>query len=279
MLPNLVIIGAAKSATTSLHRYLDFHPDIHMARGKELDFFIEEKNWVKGRQWYEAQFDSKAKIRGESSPNYTVRPCWKGVVERMHSLIPEAKLIYLVRDPVDRAVSHYMQARLGGYEDRDIEEAFAHTEDNHYVRTSKYCYQLEQYLPLYPMERILVVSSTDLRTKRPETLRAIYSFLGVDVDFQHPDLRVEHHKASDKVIPNWLGKKLLADVFPLKQIRLHILPALPKSIKRLYHPLVGTKAQRPDLGEDARKRVAESLKQDVECFRKLTGQDFADWCL
>src|SRR5687767_10224357 len=73
MLPNLVVIGAMKSATSSLHHYLNLHPEISMSETKELDFFVEDKNWPRGIEWYESQF-SAARIRGESSPNYTAYP-------------------------------------------------------------------------------------------------------------------------------------------------------------------------------------------------------------
>jgi hypothetical protein len=68
MLPNLIIIGAMKCATTSLHYYLNLHPEILMSEEKQLDFFISELNWNKGIEWYESNFTDKAKIYGETSP-------------------------------------------------------------------------------------------------------------------------------------------------------------------------------------------------------------------
>ena len=90
MLPNLIVIGAAKCGTTSLHEYLDAHPEIAMSREKELYFFIEEKNWNKGLAWYESNFDPHARVRGESSPGYTVFPLYQGVPERMAAIVPNA---------------------------------------------------------------------------------------------------------------------------------------------------------------------------------------------
>ena len=103
MLPNVLVVGAAKCGTTSLHEYLDRHPEIAMAREKELDFFVEQKNWSRGVDWYERQF-AAAPVRGESSPSYTAYPRYRGVPERIRRIVPDAKLVYLVRDPVERAL-------------------------------------------------------------------------------------------------------------------------------------------------------------------------------
>jgi len=91
-LPNLIVIGAQKSGTTSLHHYLSLHPEIMMSKHKELNYFNEELNWKKGLAWYKSHFIGEAKIYGESSPHYTFYPLYKGVAQRMYSIIPEAKL-------------------------------------------------------------------------------------------------------------------------------------------------------------------------------------------
>src|SRR3954454_424581 len=120
MLPKLLIIGAQKCGTTSLHTYLDAHPDVHMAAEKELDFFIEDRAWQRGLEWYATRFRDDAGVRGESSPNYTGWPVWDGVPERAAAVIPKARLVYLVRDPIDRIESHYLQRRLQDGARRDI---------------------------------------------------------------------------------------------------------------------------------------------------------------
>jgi hypothetical protein len=103
LLPNLIVIGAMKAGTTSLHAYLSLHPEIFMSANKEPRFFTEEWNWHKGLEWYEAQFPERVTIRGESTPDYTKLPEIRNVPERIHSLIPDVRLIYLVRDPIDRS--------------------------------------------------------------------------------------------------------------------------------------------------------------------------------
>src|SRR3712207_3099155 len=105
-----------KCATTSLHYYLNLHPQISMSEKKELDFFVREKHWDKGVEWYKSNFhgNGETKIYGEASPNYTLHPIFSGVPERMYSVVPEAKLIYVVRDPIDRMISHYIHEYTKG---------------------------------------------------------------------------------------------------------------------------------------------------------------------
>ncbi|MBW1859762.1 MAG: sulfotransferase domain-containing protein, partial [Deltaproteobacteria bacterium] len=118
-------IGALKCGTTSLHYYLGLHPEISMSREKELYFFVKECNWNKGIDWYRSNFSGESKIHGESTPIYTAYPVYVGVAERMHGVVPGTKLIYVVRDPIDRLVSHYVHACEMGREDRGIEGALS----------------------------------------------------------------------------------------------------------------------------------------------------------
>ena len=121
MLPNTFIIGAGKSGTTSLWLYLNRHPDIALSRNKEPAFFVRP-NFREDLDWYESLFEP-ARIVGEASTVYTAHPVFDGVPERIHSLVPTPKLIYLVRDPVERAISHYVEHISQGIESRSAIEA------------------------------------------------------------------------------------------------------------------------------------------------------------
>src|SRR5688500_4466677 len=118
--PNLIVIGGLKCGTTSLHHYLNLHPQIAMSRPKELNFFVEELNWELGTDWYTSHFDPAADVRGETSPHYTNRPRFEGVAERIAESAPGARLIYMVRDPIKRLLSHYVHNVAGGYEQRSL---------------------------------------------------------------------------------------------------------------------------------------------------------------
>lgn len=191
-LPNLVVIGAMKCGTTALHRYLDHHPDIAMSEPKELNFFFGPAdghqpggwtigNWQRGLPWYERHFRSEAPVRGESSPGYT-SPSHPETAERMAAVIPSARLLYLVRDPVARAVSQYRHHRADGTEHRPLQEALLDPRSQ-YVSRGCYHDRLRPFLTHFPREQLAIVPQEALLTARRATLRSLFRFLGVDEEF------------------------------------------------------------------------------------------------
>lgn len=114
MLPTFIVIGAMKCGTTSLYYALDAHPEIEMSDRKETDFFIRARNYRRGTDWYEDRFPASGQARGECSPNYTKAHLFPRVARRMHDLVPDVHLVYMVRDPIDRIVSHYVGNRAVG---------------------------------------------------------------------------------------------------------------------------------------------------------------------
>ena len=197
-LPNLIIIGAMKCGTSSMHNYLDAHPEISMSRQKELNFFSFDRHWPRGEDWYGRHFSSTAAIRGESSPSYSKFPKVPHVPERIKTLIPSACFIYLVRDPVARIVSHYMHLRDGGKENRSLNEALSQFEGNQYIDCSRYHMQLQQYLDHFPQSQILVVSAEEMKANRHETLREVFRFLDVDESFRSPRHDAIYHASKSR---------------------------------------------------------------------------------
>ena len=276
MLPNLVIIGATKSGTTSLHNYLDLHPQVSMSPTKELDFFILEKNWPKGLEWYKSNFVSTdaTKVLGESSPNYTMCHVFSGVPERMHSIIPGAKLIYTLRDPVERIVSHYVHNYRRRVENRKISEVLTDLETNYYVLCSKYYMQLEQFLGYYPRSDILVITLEDLARYRRETMQKIFRFLNVDDSFYSPGFSNVLYTSSGKKRTSRIG--LLWSKMPGKSI---IKPLLPSRLGGVYRALARSEVKRPVLGAKLKQALIDVLKDDMDCLRAYTGSDFEAWCV
>ncbi len=178
-----------KCATTALHRYLDLHPDVAMSESKELDFFCgpQERhaglagNWHRGVEWYAAQFPSAATVRGEASPAYT-SPSFPEVPERMARIVPEVRLVYIARDPIERAVSQYLHHRADGTERRPVEEALLDPQSQ-YLERSRYHARLEPYLERFPRGQIFICSQEDLLMRRRATLRGLYRFAGVEESF------------------------------------------------------------------------------------------------
>jgi hypothetical protein len=279
MRPNLIIIGATKCGTSSLHHYLARHPQIFMSKPKELRFFT--KHWNKGVAWYESHFGVDTPIRGESSPQYTVYPKNAGVPARMHSVVPDARLIYMVRDPVERVVADYLE-RLGQFrEHRELESILANFEScihaqRQYINPSRYWFQIDQYLEFYPAKQILVVALEDLRTRRADTLRHIFRFLHVDETFRD--------QAFDRVWNDSTSKRRMSSfgriVYPnrLRQALHH--EWVPYPITRVFKALVhatGKPVERPRLSADLERRLADCFRDDVSRLRGFTGATFPDW--
>lgn len=275
MLPNFVIIGAMKSGTTSLHHYLYEHPDICMSQQKETNFFIGNENYDRGVPWYESLFcDCAAKARGEASPNYTMYPIVQGVPERMHALIPHAKLIYLLRDPIERIVSHYIHRHAKEREPRSLADALAGPlEDSIFVPPSLYHMQLTRYLKYFPAENILVITAEDLRDNRIATLQRVFRFLDVDADFQSPSYANEYHLSSRKTM-NPLRQSIM-ESRAVQAIR----PLVPAGLKRAYRNYEQKTAPRPSMPRSLKARLVDRLAPDVEALRAHTGERFEHWSL
>jgi hypothetical protein len=198
-LPDFLIIGAQKAGTTALYAYLRQHPGITGPSWKEVSYF--DRHYARGEAWYRGNFPNFARTRGkvvgEASPSYVFHPLGP---ERVRALVPEARLVVLVRNPVDRALSHHnhevalgreplpfeeaLEAedeRLRGEEERLIadpryfsREWWSHT----YKARGRYAEQLERWLAVFPREQLLIVPSEDLGAEPAETYARAVEFLG-----------------------------------------------------------------------------------------------------
>ncbi len=275
-LPNLVVIGGLKCGTTSLHHYLNLHPEIQMSRPKELNFFVAELNWSLGTDWYATHFAADAPVRGESSPHYTNLPRFRGVPERMSSVIPDAKLIYMVREPVDRMLSHYLHNLSGGYERRPIAEALADA-DSAYVHRSMYATQLEPFVARFGDDRVEVMSREELKADRQVTMCRAFRFAGVDDTFRSPQFSREWETGGGKRS----GRFRVMD----RAVRAPGLRALdrgfdrlPESLRwlveRVVHDPEAGEAARPELPADLRDRLTDRFRSEIERLEAMTGRRF-----
>jgi Sulfotransferase domain len=275
-LPNLLIIGASKCGTTSLHRYLALHPQVYMSRSKEMRFFLNP-NCLDRLDIYATFFEHDAQVRGESSPLYTCHPIAPGVPERIRAAIPDVRLIYLVRDPVDRTVADYVQERGQDRERRSFQDAVGEVEDpyNRYVAGSRYAMQLERYASHFPLDQLLVVDQDELLNRRRETLRDVFRFLDVDAGFVSARFEELWNTRETKIRWTRIGRSLvrsrLADT-------LRLLPSRPRQalfrpVKRLTTSRLGSPILEPTL----RRRLQDVYREDVSRLRDLTGKEFAGW--
>ena len=275
-LPNLIVIGGLKCGTTSLHHYLNLHPQVAMSRPKELNFFVEELNWELGTGWYASHFEAGAPVRGETSPHYTNRPRFEGVAARMRATLDDARVVYVVRDPIDRILSHYLHNAGGGYESRPLEEALA-DERSAYVDRSRYAFQLEPYLEAFGRDRIAIVSREELKDDRQATMRRLFEFLGVDPGFTSEQFEREWETGSAKVG----GRFRIMD----RAVRLPGLRALDRNfdrlperlrwaVERLVHDPGAGAAPKPELSAALRARLTALVRPEVERLEELAGRRF-----
>lgn len=279
-LPNLLVIGAMKAGTTSLHEYLGLHPEITMSVTKEPRFFSDERVRARGVDWYESLFPSGTLVRGESTPDYAKAPEIAGVPERIHAVVPNAKLVYLVRDPVERIVSQYVDQYANADLDQPLDvylrsAPFGHL---HLVNVSRYMFQVEQYLPLFDASQILVVASEDLRLRRRETLARLYRFLEVDDSFWDDRAETVHHPSAEKRRRRGVADRLDRTAARLGRTALgNRAPASVVQAKRALSRAASVPVGRPHIDPGLRRELTAYLKEDADRLRAFAGEPFADW--
>ena len=277
-LPNLIVIGGLKCGTTSLHHYLALHPQIAMSRPKELNFFVAELNWDLGPDWYASHFDRAAPVRGETSPHYTNLPRFQGVADRMRATLGgEARIVYMVRDPVDRILSHYLHNVGAGYEERPLERALADPESA-YVARSRYALQLGPYLDAFERGRIMIVANEDLAREREKTVRSVFGFCGVDAGFSSEQFEREWETGSARATEG--GFRLMDRAVRLPGLRAldRNFDRLPESLRwlveRVVHDPGRGAAPKPELAAEVRARLEELLRPEVEELERIAGRGF-----
>jgi Sulfotransferase domain len=262
-LPNLIVIGAGKCGTSALHFYLSQHPEIGMSKPKELQLFGGPR-WLTRLPTYVTHFDASRPVRGESSPSYSMDPFFPCVPEQMAAVLPEPRFVYLVAEPVRRTVAHWAEQHLLRNDERSLEEALSDADDplNPYVAGSRYGHQLERYTCVFGRERVLVLEQEDLRERRDETLRRVFSFLGVDPKFTSPAFGQERNAAGGKIEPHALGRWM--------QDRWYGRSPLGQRLSTTKW-LAGRPLRRHELDAATRARLVEVLRPDIARFRELSG--------
>jgi hypothetical protein len=269
-LPTFVVIGAMKAGTVSLRRYLDGHPDVFLGRGGrfgEPNFFLAEDNWSRGRGWYESLFDDagQAAAIGECSPSYTFAHVYRGVPERMAQVVPHARLIYVVRDPIARMQSMYMHQVSAGRERRRPEVALL---DDRYLGPSRYGFQLAAFLDHFDRSQVLVIASEVLRDRPRDALSAVFDHLAVDPAAVDLDERRHEHRSIDKPVPRLHDLRWL----PRRQVILE--PRRRPDQRTGLARCLTTRPARPAdsaIPPQLRDRLAERLAADRHHFEDLLG--------
>jgi Sulfotransferase family len=219
-LPDFVIIGAMKSATTSLYRWLADQPEIFLARPKETDFFTRDDRWARGATWYASLFEAAGEdqLLGEASVSYSSPRSCEVAAYRMASTIPTAKLVCVLRHPLERIRSHYRHEVQRGRERRRMVEALRDPA-NPYVGHSRYFACLNPYLEWFGRDQLCVVRFDDLIDGEQVAWRSVISHLGLPYRtppggaYNVSDGKAQHTRVMALMLRSgWLRSDLIARV-------------------------------------------------------------------
>ncbi|MFQ5471049.1 MAG: sulfotransferase [Gammaproteobacteria bacterium] len=271
MLPNFLVIGVIKGATTSLYHYLNAHPEIYMAPIKEARYFTyidaktEGNNFpVKNQEEYESLFTgvTTEKAVGEATPGYFHT---SSTAKRIYEHIPSAKLILSLRNPVDRTYSDYLMRFRLGREQRPLIEALKPGEP--IVNCSMYQESLLRFMDLFGRDQIKVILYDDIIINIRDVLRDLYLFLNVDPDFQ-PGLGIKYNVGG--IARNRLITTLSANKF-IRTIRPYVPSRFLRAIKHT------TLKKAPPLPDEIRNSLKSTFRNDILKTQAIINRDLSHW--
>jgi hypothetical protein len=285
-LPNFMIIGAPKSATTSLYRYLGQHPDIFMSRVKEPAYFALDAEYRKGLAYYARYFRSGRKVsaRGEASPGYLGLP---EVSDRIARDLPtEAhRFIVLLRNPIDRAYSQYWHNVRGGIERRSFVDALAQEPEPRTIREygdvapayiwfGRYAQHLRRWTNRFGRDAILVLFQEDLQHDPQAVAAETFQFLGVSS--MTIDARKREGAAGES--PFGLNARLATSSPRVKKSIRAVVPArMLLRISQFVAELPRRPAPYAPMRREVAAQLADALASDVLELERLTGRDLQHW--
>ncbi len=301
-LPNFLIVGAPKAGTTSLYHYLRQHPQVFMSPLKEPRYFAYVGAKPSGTGPGDAQSSSAVvtthseyvklfegahgyKASGEASPNYLYSPEAPAEIARM---LPDVRLIAILRNPIDRAYSHFMHLRRDGRETvTDLLEACGMEDDRisrgwewswHYRRAGLYGEQIRRYLENFPADAMHIVLFEDLKENAQETLAGICRFIGVD-----DQTDIKRTKAYNVTgVPR--SRRLYAALKYLESSHNPVGRSLKAIAPRAFRQVLSKKAhsavlKRPRLEPGVRRELLSFFERDILELQDLIGRDLSAWLL
>lgn len=294
--PQFLVIGAARSGTTALFQYLAEHPGLFLTEPKEPHYFALagttpaftgpgdrqtiNRLAVTDRDAYLALYRAArpGQVRGEASVSTMYYP---EALPRVREMAPDARLVCLLRDPVDRALSAYGFMRTRGWEPCDtFEEALADEPRRiaagwhhiwHYVGMSRYGEQLQRVLEVFPREQVLVLRHEDMTADPDAVLDRVYAHVGVP---SVPRTVTPDPHRSGEPRSRFLGR-VVSTHHPLKKL---VAPLVPTSLRRrLRRQIVARNIVRLDYRPETRRALVEVLAPDLDLLERATGLDVAAW--
>ncbi|KUO96439.1 sulfotransferase family protein [Ferroacidibacillus organovorans] len=295
MIPNFLIVGAAKSGTSSLDRYLAQHPEIYIPTKKEAHFYSipdfperftgpgdEGMNdeTIRQRADYEALFDARTDepAVGESSVFYLYYP---GTAARIYADNPEMKIIIVLREPVARAYSAYMHLIRDARETLSFEDSLAAEEERKkkgfepmwlYRDLGRYSEQIERYLDVFGAERLHVMLFDEFTKQSKHYVRGVFRFLGVD---EHARIDTQMHHNESGVPRSRAAFDFVSKPHPLKE---WVKPFIPQSVReRLGNRAKSMLLERTSMRSETRRELSAYFAPDIAKLEKLLKRDLSHW--
>jgi len=284
MLPNFIVIGAPKCGTTSICDLLSKHPDIFICSPKEPRFFSHDNIFSRGFQWYESLFKSAKgkKAIGEGSTSYSTSSRGRKSAERISDAIPDARIIYCVRNPIRRIESIWMQHHFTiGFNGHGFNEGKVSQDFNadvvanpNFIDTSRYWERIDTYRKKFSDDRIFIVFLEDLKSDPHRVLSECFSFLEVDPNIKILDADRPRLVSKDRTIATPLGAALKR--LPGLKLLKNFLPnSILVALRLKEHPF----KNRPRWNSKTYHHVIHRLDKDVFSFLSYCGKPTDFWKL
>jgi hypothetical protein len=274
-LPDFIIVGTAKSGTTSLARFLNSHESVFLPR-PELHYFNNDKNYKKGVMWYSnmllKDIDKNADIHsillGEKTPAYSY---YTKCAERIKTTIPNVKLLWIFRDPVERSFSNYLHTRKKGAELLDFHTAITKEKKRirkkkfvGYIERSKYVDQVEHFLNYFSFSQMHFMLFEDTMLSPSKELNKVADFLGIS----HFPPELPYYHSNPTVMPAWPFSLWLIRKIVGQNNRLYDM------VRKINEVKPGTK---PEMPRDISTKLQEYFKPYNRRLSKITGLDLSIW--
>lgn len=263
--PDFIIIGAMKCGTSTMHEQLARQPGIFMSEPKEPNFFSDDAQYARGVGWYRGLFAPAGphEICGESSTHYTKLPTYPDTLARMREHVPDAKLIYMMRHPIDRLVSHYIHE----WTQRVIDEPIDQAVERHPELVDYGCYamQLEPFLSSYGDENVLPVFSERLRAAPQAELERVCRFIGHVGPVQWQEL-----PAANVSVERMRHSALRETLRAMPGLRGLYRALVPASLREGINGFWRMR-QRPELSDVRRRQLERAFDEDLRRLGQWLG--------
>ena len=276
------IVGAPKAGTTSLFHYLNTHPEIKMSSEKEPNYFSDKELFDQGLYYGTSRIDTlqkynslfsgrkKEKLMGESSVSYLYYP---EVPNRIKVYNTDSKIIVMLRNPVDRAFSHYLMDYRLGLTSESFESEFHKKKGlnfHQYFLLGNYYSQIKRYLEVFGKENIHIVWYSDFKRNSEKEVKEAFNFIGIDSSFKIEFETIHNSFTMPK-------NNFIRMIYSVVWLRKLLTFLFPSSLVKLIKYLLFSKGNKPKLSDLTRGTVLEYYKLDIEKLEKLLSVNLSRW--